>query len=138
MTNELSEYWDKRVKEVAKNTSNDKRIPKNECVGVIEVPQPDGKPIVIPQYKDEITPTNHGWNKLFNDVIKALTRGGEQEDTFPKLAPKWGCSEEECALRMAELKIARIESGKEKDDSYVDAIGYLVLAWQKYQKEQSK
>ena len=127
MENSISEYYDKRVKEIA-------NAMPNECIGVVEVPQPDGKPIVIPQYKS----VSHSWDKLFNEVTKALTRGGEQEDTFPKLAPKWNCSEEECALRMAELKIARIESGKEKEDSYVDAIGYLVLAWQKYHKEQSK
>ena len=74
---------------------------------------------------------------LFDKVTAALTRGGEEEDSFPKLAIKWGCSEEDCALRMAEMKMARIESGKEKEDSYVDAIGYLVLAYNKYKENQN-
>ena len=125
--------WQRLKDNKGENPVKDDTMP-NECIDVVEVPQPDGKPIIIPQY----APVSHPWDKLFNEVTKALTRGGEQEDTFPKLAPKWNCSEEECALRMAEMKIARIESGKEKEDSYVDAIGYLVLAWQKYCKEQSK
>ena len=127
MENSINEYYDKGIKEIADAMPN-------ECIGVVEVQQPDGEPIVIPQYKAPF----HPWDKLFNEVTKALTRGGKEEGTFPRLAPKWECSEEECALRMVEFKIARIEAGKEKEDSYVDAIGYLVLAWQKYHKEQSK
>ena len=124
MENSINEYYDKGIKEIADAMPN-------ECVDVVEVQQPDGTTITIPQYRS----VPHSWDKLFNAVTAALTRGGKEEGTFPRLAPKWECSEEECALRMAEFKIARIEAGKEKEDSYVDAIGYLVLAWQKYHKE---
>ena len=133
----VKDGFDSYDAEVAKmqasdGTNVDTPMP-NECIGVVEVPQPDGKPIVIPQYKAAA----HPWDKLFNDVTKALTRGSEQEDSVPRIAVKWNCSEEECALRMAELKIARIETGKEKEDSYVDAIGYLVLAYNKYKENQN-
>ena len=128
--NSISEFYNKLVEELADGYKSY----DNYCSDVVGIQQPNGKTIAIPQYKS----VPHPWDKLFNDVTKALTRGGKEEDSFPRIAAKWHCSEEECALRMAELKIARIETGKEKEDSYVDAIGYLVLAWQKYCKGQSK
>lgn len=60
---------------------------------------------------------------------------GKPEDSFRLIAELWtaylfndnvgSLSEEDVAIMMALMKIARISSGKFKEDSWVDAIGYL-------------
>lgn len=49
---------------------------------------------------------------------------------FARIAAKWGCTSAEAALKMAQLKIARIESTpyNAHTDSFIDAIAYLMLA----------
>ena len=50
---------------------------------------------------------------------------------FQNISKRWfGCddAETEVALMMAELKIERIKHDRTKEDSYLDAIAYLVMA----------
>ena len=55
---------------------------------------------------------------------------GDPSIVFDRLALLWDCSASEAAYRMAQLKLARIEtSPKCNRDSYLDAVNYLVLAY---------
>ena len=59
---------------------------------------------------------------------------GDARDNFTAIADAWSWYTEEeysatdVAIMMALLKIARLKTGQPKDDSFVDAIGYLALA----------
>jgi hypothetical protein len=76
--------------------------------------------------------------QLFSKVTATLNRHKGGEDSFPRIRDYWNESTEEAvALKMALLKIARIENGISVEDSYVDAIGYLALAYNKYKENQN-
>lgn len=98
----------------------------------------DGMRIILPVYDDEEKnlhglPVSQVMDTLFGKVRNALTRHEGGEDSFPRIKEYWGdATEEVTAAKMALLKIARIEGGVSVDDSYVDAIGYLVLAYKKH------
>lgn len=56
---------------------------------------------------------------------------GNPRTMFQNISKRWfGCdnAEAEVALMMAELKIERIKHDHTKEDSYLDAIAYLVMA----------
>lgn len=60
---------------------------------------------------------------------------GAPEDSFEFIARLWGAylgdttlSGHDVALMMALLKIARIQAGRYKEDSYIDAAGYIACA----------
>lgn len=60
---------------------------------------------------------------------------GTPEDSFGFIARLWGAylgdntlSGHDVALMMALLKIARIQTGRYKADSYIDAAGYIACA----------
>lgn len=73
---------------------------------------------------------------FFKKVMDILLRHSSKgEDTFPLIAEAWDCSQEEAAIKMAQLKIARILNNVSKEDSYIDAIGYLTIAYHKYLKD---
>ena len=74
---------------------------------------------------------------LFDKVTATLNRHKGGEDSFPRIRDYWNESTEEAvALKMALLKIARIENGISVEDSYVDAIGYLALAYNKFKERE--
>lgn len=56
---------------------------------------------------------------------------GEPEDNFKKIAQYWGLylgkkiDAYDVAIMMTLFKVARMMTGKEKEDNFVDAIGYL-------------
>lgn len=59
---------------------------------------------------------------------------GNPEDSFTVIADLWGAYRDEhykphdVAIMLALMKIARIVTGVQKEDSYVDAAGYLACA----------
>jgi|GEM_PF-3642345 hypothetical protein len=56
---------------------------------------------------------------------------GNPRTMFQNISKRWfGCDDAEVdvALMMAELKIERIKHDRSKEDSYLDAIAYLVMA----------
>ena len=59
---------------------------------------------------------------------------GRPEDSFRKIAKFWGVykgtsfSREDVAIMMALLKVARISTGTEPADSYIDLAGYAACA----------
>ena len=59
---------------------------------------------------------------------------GTPEDSFRAIAELWSVhlgetvTAHDVAIMMALLKIARIQSGRFKADSYIDACGYLACA----------
>jgi len=59
---------------------------------------------------------------------------GSPEDNFKTIAGYWAhykgvdFSAHDVAVMMALLKIARIQTGRFKADSYIDACGYLAIA----------
>lgn len=59
---------------------------------------------------------------------------GHAEDSFQEIADFWKAykcvdfSPKDVAIMMALMKIARIKTGHDKEDSYVDACGYMALA----------
>lgn len=56
---------------------------------------------------------------------------GNPRTMFKNISKRWfGCdsAEVEVAIMMAELKIERIKHDRTKEDSYLDAIAYLVMA----------
>ena len=59
---------------------------------------------------------------------------GAPEDNFARIADLWnaykpcGFTAHDVGIMLALLKIGRIVTGKFKDDSYVDACGYLACA----------
>lgn len=79
--------------------------------------------------------------EYFLDEAKAVVcndrenQYGSPEDSFKLIAKLWSAylingdteflSEKDVAIMMALLKIARISSGSFKEDSWIDAIGYL-------------
>lgn len=71
------------------------------------------------------------------DRVKNMLNGekaeeyGDPQVMFRNISQRWfdvSDAEDEVAFMMAELKIARIKYDPSKEDSYLDAIAYLVMA----------
>lgn len=71
------------------------------------------------------------------DHVKSMLNGEKAEEygnpriMCKNISQRWfGCdsAEVEVAIMMAELKIERIKHDQSKEDSYLDAIAYLVMA----------
>lgn len=74
------------------------------------------------------------------DTAKTIINGSRQdaygnpENNFTKIAMFWGTykgvlfSPHDVAVMMSLLKIARISTGSDSEDSYVDTLGYMALA----------
>ena len=70
---------------------------------------------------------------------------GEPEDNFKIIADYWNLyldidkdmpiTAQDVAIMMALFKIARMQTGKPKDDNFVDAIGYLACGCEIVGKE---
>lgn len=67
---------------------------------------------------------------------------GKPEDNFKLIANLWSAykdaefSSKDVAVMIALLKIARIKTGKHKDDNFVDLAGYAACACEISNKEQ--
>lgn len=59
---------------------------------------------------------------------------GRPEDSFKTIADYWSLwkgvqfTPHDVAMMMALLKVARVQTGTQKDDSYVDLCGYAAIA----------
>lgn len=87
--------------------------------------------------------------KILRDTIKTITQDrqdqyGRPENNFQKIADMWnayihsysGATEQieltpkDVAVMQILLKIARMSTGKEKRDNYVDICGYVAIAYE--------
>lgn len=52
---------------------------------------------------------------------------GDPVAMYTEIARRWGCEPHEAALRMADLKLARLSREEVIEDSVLDAIAYLMF-----------
>ena len=55
---------------------------------------------------------------------------GSPHDTFNHLAARWNMTSSQVCMLLAELKIERWRSNTDSKDNYLDAIGYIALAYE--------
>ena len=57
---------------------------------------------------------------------------GDPDAMFAEITSRWGTCRFDVALKMTDLKIARMTLGVPDDDCFIDAIAYLLFAWRFY------
>ena len=94
-------------------------------------------PINIEKLHDANTENKRGEALLkAHDIINGEREKqyGKPEDSFAAIATKWtfylkkNITRYDVAYMMALMKMARIEQGQYKEDSFVDCMGYLAIA----------
>jgi hypothetical protein len=63
---------------------------------------------------------------------------GDPDVMFNEIALRWSIGSEDVALRMADMKMARMTTGRFTQDGVIDAIAYLLLAWRFHDQETAK
>lgn len=64
-------------------------------------------------------------------ILKAReAEHGSPHDTFNALAVRWNMTGSQVCMLLAELKIERWRSNPSNKDNYLDAIGYIALAYE--------
>lgn len=82
---------------------------------------------------------NNTRRKVLEEAVKCVCQDregqyGSPENSFNEIAKLWTVwlgmkiTPQDVAVMMAMLKIARIKTGRFKEDSYIDACGYLACA----------
>ena len=72
--------------------------------------------------------------------LDRVNQYGDPEDNFRAIAEMWsaylGCelSEEDVAMMMVLLKVARVATGTGKTDNFIDICGYAACAYEEYNK----
>lgn len=71
---------------------------------------------------------------ILQEAIKTLeareAEHGSPHDTFKILGDRWNMSPTQVCMLLAELKIERWRSNPSNKDNYLDAIGYIALAYE--------
>lgn len=86
---------------------------------------PPGNAIIYARIADNLIQVN---NMLTGEKAEEY---GNPRTMFQNISKRWfdcDTAETEVAIMMAELKIERIKHDRAKEDSYLDAIAYLVMA----------
>ena len=86
---------------------------------------PPGNTIIYARIADNLIQVN---NMLTGEKAEEY---GNPRTMFQNISKRWFDSdnaETEVAIMMAELKVERIKHDRTKEDSYLDAIAYLVMA----------
>lgn len=86
---------------------------------------PPGNAIIYARIADNLIQVN---NMLTGEKAEEY---GNPRTMFQNISKRWfdcDSAEVEVAIMMAELKIERIKHDRTKEDSYLDAIAYLVMA----------
>lgn len=65
--------------------------------------------------------------RVIDTINERMDDYGHPDVMFGDIARRWGCSRRSVAIRMAELKMARL-AHKWSYDSAIDAIAYLAFA----------
>nr|DAI66595.1 MAG TPA: hypothetical protein [Caudoviricetes sp.] len=124
MTSSRKNNWDEVMEGVNKAIPTDYHGPKTLSDILID------PPIV----KNESIYTRIADNLVrVNDMLNGekAEEYGNPRTMFQNISKRWfGCDDAEVdvAIMMAELKIERIKYDHSKEDSYLDAIAYLVMA----------
>lgn len=114
--------WDDVMESVNKAIPADHHESKTPSDTPID---PTGNAIIYARIADNLIHVN---NMLTGEKAEEY---GNPRTMFRNISKRWfDCdnAEVEVAIRMAELKIERIKHDHTKEDSYLDAIAYLVMA----------
>lgn len=134
MTSSRKNNWDEVMEGVNKalpTKASDYHGPKTLSDILLDPPEP---PTVE---SENISPSIYARISDNLDHVKNMLSGEKAEEygnpriMFQNISKRWfGCDDAEVdvAIMMAELKIERIKYDLKKEDSYLDAIAYLVMA----------
>lgn len=114
--------WDDVMESVNKAIPADHHEPKTSGDTPIDPPE---NAIIYARIADNLIHVN---NMLTGEKAEEY---GNPRTMFQNISKRWfDCdnAETEVAIMMAELKIERIKHDRTKEDSYLDAIAYLVMA----------
>lgn len=84
--------------------------------------------------------------RLANECVNLdrVNTYGDPEDNFGAIADLWGTyldleiSEEDVAMMMILLKVARVATGTGSTDNFIDICGYSACAYEIYQSREDK
>jgi hypothetical protein len=124
MTSSRKNNWDEVMEGVNKAIPTDYHGPKTLSDILIDPPIVKNKSIYT-RIADNLVRVNDMLNG------EKAEEYGNPRTMFQNISKRWfGCDDAEVdvAIMMAELKIERIKYDHSKEDSYLDAIAYLVMA----------
>lgn len=131
MTSSRKNNWDEVMEDV------NKAIPTKAAKTLSDIIPDQPEPPTVGNTLENIKPSiytriadnlHHVENMLNGEKAKEY---GNPRIMFQNISKRWfGCDDAEVdvAIMMAELKIERIKYDHNKEDSYMDAIAYLVMA----------
>lgn len=118
--------WDDVMESVNKAIPADHHEPKTPGDTPVDPPTAEtANTIIYARIADNLIHVN---NMLTGEKAEEY---GNPRTMFQNISKRWfDCdnAETEVAIMMAELKIERIKHDRTKEDSYLDAIAYLVMA----------
>ncbi len=77
-------------------------------------------------------------NRVLATIEERADDYGPADAMFDDIAFRWGMSPKDVAMRMTDLKIARLTMGRPSEDGFIDAIAYLLFAWRFHDQEAAK
>ena len=78
----------------------------------------------------DIMKRNEILNQAKETLLQRQTVHGDPHKTFTILAEMWNVTPYQVAMMLAELKMIRARANPANDDNYLDAIGYIALAYE--------
>ena len=73
-------------------------------------------------------------NEILNEAKETLLQRqrvhGNPHETFKVLGAMWNVTPHQVAMMLAELKMIRARANPSNNDNYLDAIGYIALAYE--------
>jgi hypothetical protein len=124
MTSSRKNNWDEVMEGVNKAIPTDYHVPKTLSDILIDPPIVKNESIYT-RIADNLVRVKDMLN------VEKAEEYGNPRTMFQNISKRWfGCDDAEVdvAIMMAELKIERIKYDHSKEDSYLDAIAYLVMA----------
>lgn len=77
-------------------------------------------------------------NRVLATIDEREADYGDPDVMFADIGDRWGERKGSVALRMADLKLARLTLGRFTEDGFIDAIAYLLFAWRFHDQEAAK
>lgn len=117
--------WDDVMENVNKTIPADHHEAKTPSDTPLDPPVARKNTIIYARIADNLIQVN---NMLTGEKAEEY---GNPRTMFQNISKRWfdcDTAEVEVAIMMAELKIERIKHDRTKEDSYLDAIAYLVMA----------
>ena len=129
MTSSRKSNWDEVMENVNKAIPADHHESKTPNSTPIDTPEPPTAKNAVESIYARIAANLDRVKNMLN--VEKAEEYGNPRTMFKNISRRWfGCDDAgtEVALMMAELKIERIKYDRTKEDSYLDAIAYLVMA----------